>query len=924
MSHFVKALSRGTRERRQSPAELAELWDPRTLASFAVSQLDAFGRIVDGSCPLLSRAVNCRGGWPRGRRRPRRWKELIASYLDEEAELARRQAVGMMRHVWRNYEARAWGKDELKPISGTGGEGWGSLGMTLVDSLDTLWLMGLREEFDRGVSWVEEHLSFDKDMNVNLFETSIRQLGGLVAAYSLSKRTVLLVKAEELGSRLLRAYGTMGQPQPSASPGKSRKGGASSAKKKALSGPSKALSELLKSMGQDFDALLGVNDDDESVLEALKVLEEASPDIGLSEKPQMPFSDVNLLTGDAQNLGGFVSLAEAYVPLEFKALAMFTGNCTYSNPHDEVLRLVNRSHEFTSRGLAPILLKGDGNAFPSQENRISLGSRGDSFYEYLLKDWIFTGKDQNPPSRSMWDSFRMHLPNLFVEVDPAQASRSTVTSVAAPLSALVSRWNRRRTRRRQTKDIPSERPVPPVPPHHRKRWQGARRGGGGALGGWYESASDAVGPWLFVREVGWQQSIAKMDHLICFLPGALALDVFHNSGVQPDSATARLDGNITLMPPERASELFLAHKLMQTCVHMYFRTVSDLAPEITRFDGFGLVDDAGSMHNILRPESIESIFILWRSTKSQIYRNWGRRMLSAFDRMKVAYGYACMHNVNAPWDRRDDMPSFFLAETVKYLFMLFSDDSVLPLRDTVLNTEAHPMPTAAAAGGSICGVGRGPSQAERAPTTSTPQPSEAGVGEKGRKGERPKRGTLKNVTPARGKASVESGSSPGSSAKRASAIEGKYTAGAATASEPLETSGAAQHCMHTLVGDDGACQTGLDHEPGEAVSPQGVGVADAGSEPSTLYKEIPPGRIPQHAPQARIVPVASASKNATPQHVVPRPQPVVPHPLRPPGNPICWDAIHTFEMCCLPPPTGNPECWDAEFTFGFCCSTSSG
>jgi len=106
---------------------------------------------------------------------------------------------------------------------------------------------------------------------------------------------------------------------------------------------------------------------------------------------------------------------------------------------------------------------------------------------------------------------------------------------------------------------------------------------------------------------------------------------------------------------------------------MYFRTATDMAPEITRFNSHGLVDDLGSMHSILRPETIESLTILWRTTKAQIYRNWGQRIMAAFGRMRTPYGYTSLNDVNKPWDRRDDMPSFFVAETLKYFFLLFAE-----------------------------------------------------------------------------------------------------------------------------------------------------------------------------------------------------------------------------------------------------------
>src|SRR6476660_1073100 len=86
-----------------------------------------------------------------------------------------------MRWAWRNYRERAWGKDQIKPISG----GFESvplkehhLGLTIVEALDTLWVMGLDDEFRDGVKWVRESLNFDVDGEVSVFETSIRLVGG--------------------------------------------------------------------------------------------------------------------------------------------------------------------------------------------------------------------------------------------------------------------------------------------------------------------------------------------------------------------------------------------------------------------------------------------------------------------------------------------------------------------------------------------------------------------------------------------------------------------------------------------------------------------------------------------------------------------------------------------------------------------------
>jgi mannosyl-oligosaccharide alpha-1,2-mannosidase len=59
-------------------------------------------------------------------------------------------------------------------------------------------------------------------------------------------------------------------------------------------------------------------------------------------------------------------------------------------------------------------------------------------------------------------------------------------------------------------------------------------------------------------------------------------------------------------------------------------------------------------------------------------------------------GYSSLHNVTDaeknPVNWSDKMESFLLAETFKYLYLLFSDDDVLSLNDFVFNTEAHPFP----------------------------------------------------------------------------------------------------------------------------------------------------------------------------------------------------------------------------------------
>lgn len=110
---------------------------------------------------------------------------------------------------WDSYRHKAWMYDELMPISGLGKESYGGWGATLFDSLDTLWIMGLRDEFYEAVAaamtvnWAKTDAT-----SFNVFEATIRYLGGLLAAYDLSKEPAILLKATELGDMLYMAYDT--------------------------------------------------------------------------------------------------------------------------------------------------------------------------------------------------------------------------------------------------------------------------------------------------------------------------------------------------------------------------------------------------------------------------------------------------------------------------------------------------------------------------------------------------------------------------------------------------------------------------------------------------------------------------------------------------------------------------------------------
>lgn len=261
-------------------------------------------------------------------------------------------------------------------------------------------------------------------------------------------------------------------------------------------------------------------------------------------------------------------------------------------------------------GLVPIFINANTGQFREYAT-ITLGARGDSYYEYLLKQWLQTGKTID------------YLRNDYL------------LGIAGTQKHLVKHT--------------------------------------------------AVNKYLFIAElVGANKEIKpKMDHLTCYLGGTLALGVRHG------------------MPSEHNA---LAEELVKTCYQTYAIQPTLLAPEITYFniqkmEGENQMDmyvKTNDAHNLLRPELIESLFYMWYFTGNKTYQDWGWQIFQAFENYtKVEGGYTSIGNVrNIQHTRQQDMTeSFWFAETLKYLYLLFDDTrQLIDLDRWVFNSEGHPLP----------------------------------------------------------------------------------------------------------------------------------------------------------------------------------------------------------------------------------------
>jgi len=171
-----------------------------------------------------------------------------------------------------------------------------------------------------------------------------------------------------------------------------------------------------------------------------------------------------------------------------------------------------------------------------------------------------------------------------------------------------------------------------------------------------------------------------MGHLGCYAGAMFALGAVAYNDTTPS-------GN------HRSSEHWrIGAELTRTCHATYDTTRTGIGPEQFRFvDGKDFVVESPGYY--LRPEVVESYFYMWRFTHDEMYREWGWAAFEAINATCFApAGFSDIDDVNGqPPKLLDNEDPFFLAETLKYLYLLFSEDELIPLEKYVFTTESHPL-----------------------------------------------------------------------------------------------------------------------------------------------------------------------------------------------------------------------------------------
>lgn len=645
-------------------------------------------------------------------------------------------------HAWNGYKTYAMGKDEVKPNSKESADPFMGWGATLVDSLDTLWIMGLVEEFDEAVAQVAKiDFTTSSRKDIPLFEVTIRYLGGLLGAYDVSRNQYpsLLQQARTLADILIGAFDTPNHmpltfynwsPSYTARPHRA----SAHVVLAELGTLSLEFTRLAQLTGNDtyYDAIARVTD----ALEQLQMktlipgLWPLKLDASGCKKPERESAvEGASRTSNSSKLRANSTPSE---PDEVAGLRADTGHIedgyqmTKRSAQKEQPPLRTMPQEVLGaeckpQGLAPE---------PSGKAQLfGIGGQADSTYEYLPKmhvllrgglnqykrmydnaakairekllfrpmtqdkaDILFTAmhtlsrQAKDPRKREMTEYEVTHLGcfagGMFAlgsrifdipsDLETARkltegcvwAYNSMPSGIMAESAAVVPcmslegcAWNE--TRWHEALDPQREERSAALAAYNKKQKaiydKAHKAASSAAQGSTASSIMDAASR---------KRDVTKDENLVS---GRGAVDI-------PDDQAVSGTRTVEFVPKAAVSH----EKYVQAQIRE-----ARLPPSYTKiFDSkYGL-----------RPEALESVFYLYRITGDESWRDKGWEMFQAITRAThTNIAHSAIKDVTSlAGEQTDTMESFWLAETLKYAYLLFEVPDIISLDEWVLNTEAHP------------------------------------------------------------------------------------------------------------------------------------------------------------------------------------------------------------------------------------------
>lgn len=691
-------------------------------------------------------------------------------------------------HSWAGYRDYALLHDELKSVTGGFADPFMGWGATLVDSLDTLWIMNMTEEFDAAVEAVKKidfHTSPRKD--IPLFETTIRYLGGLLSAHDLSlgKYPVLLEKALELADVLIGAFDT-----PNRMPVTYYHWAPSYASQSHRAGTRVVLAEI-GSLAVEFTRLAQITQENKyydaiaRITDALEIYQSKTSLPGMwpalldasgCKKPNHPVE----LASPVQNAIDAAELKYGISPsnnVGKRQLDDATSGDAGTKPEasksvtppnlatdldvsepSTIHTVEDGSVDCESQGLA--------NVPHVAKEAFGIGGMADSTYEYFPKEYLLLG-GQVKQYKTMYENalttvkqkllFRPMTKNaddiLAVgKIDVSGTNSPSPSSkmyyegthlgcFAGGMFALGAKvfgvkedfeigrkltegciWAYNST---TTSIMPETFEMMPCPSMSHCEWnetawhealdpnKDARIA---ALNSFNEKQKEFLEDSTRIRD---ELQAAALDHGIRAEPASVrdfTNPLSPDEGSQlkrrqlsdlpkyPESTTpnGELSTPTKTLPAEDGDSLQDVTEQHPPTIPVnpvqFYKPKAPLTHEeyvAARIHDERLPEGFTRISSYtygLRPEAIESVFIMYRLTGEQKWRDAGWNMFLAvegYTRTEIAH--AAIHDVTATVPvLKDSMESFWLAETLKYFYLLFSEPDVISLDEWVFNTEAHP------------------------------------------------------------------------------------------------------------------------------------------------------------------------------------------------------------------------------------------
>jgi mannosyl-oligosaccharide alpha-1,2-mannosidase len=509
-----------------------------------------------------------------------------ASKLAQLKQRSRQLAVKeTFERCWRSYQSLAWAADGLAPLSGNPTNEQGGWGAMLVGNLDTLWIMGMHEDFEKTVATVVQiNFQATASPEINTHDVNIRLLGGLLSAYDLSADVRLLQKCIEVGDMLYSAFDT-----PNRMP-----------------------------------------------------IIHWDPHKAARQEEQL--AEENVL---AAEVGSYA--------LEFIRLSQITGDSKYFDAIQRVMELFDRQQESTKlAGLWPVVINARAEQFDGDV--FTLGAEANSLYKVLPRAYVLLG-GQIPMYRRIYERYTFAAAghNLFRPMNPDEKD----VLLSGTVRVFMTQNGKARTH------LESQ-------VHYQSCFAGGMFALGGALfkiPAHKKIANKLVDGCIWAHEA---MPLGIMPEAFDTVPCASQTHCPWNEWHWKQEAWKKANSLQPEPMPDLNIDTFLKdHRLPK---------------------GFICIPDATAK---LRPDVIESMFILYRTTEREDLLDKAWIMFQALQNAsRTENGNAAIVDVTVEGTQpilSDSMHNFWTSETLKYFYLMFSSADMISLDDYVFNAGGHPL-----------------------------------------------------------------------------------------------------------------------------------------------------------------------------------------------------------------------------------------